>query len=108
MAFGVVDLGLSLKEFWRLTPRQLRFLSERYAALRREQWAPFAMLASLYANVHRDEKKRPTPFSALDFMPAEAEPEAEKEKTPDQIWYAATMWALAQPGTEIVSRKERK
>ena len=66
------------------------------------------MLASLYANVHRDEKKRPKVFEAADFMPSEAAPEPEKEKTPDQIWYAATMWALAQPGTEIISLKERK
>lgn len=35
----------------------------------REQWRPIATLTALYANVHRDSKKRPKPFAAEDFNP---------------------------------------
>lgn len=28
-----------------------------------------AILAALTANIHRDEKKKPTPFEVIDFMP---------------------------------------
>lgn len=100
----MVDLGLSPADFWAMTPRQIRFLAERYAAMRREQWGPFAMLASLYANAHRDPNKRREPFASSDFMPADSQI-TETPKADADIWYALKMWTFAQPNTEIISKK---
>lgn len=87
-----------------MTPRQVRFLAERYAAMRREHWQPYAMLATLYANAHRDPAKRREPFAPSDFMPADSQI-VETPKPDADIWYSLKMWALAQPKTEIISQK---
>ena len=33
------------------------------------------VIASVYANVHRDKKKKPAPYIPQDFMPVEKKPE---------------------------------
>lgn len=37
------------------------------------------MLASLYANTHRNRKRQPQPFTLYDFMPHENDPAEEQE-----------------------------
>jgi hypothetical protein len=44
--------------------------------VRRAEYGP-ALLASIYCNTHRDDKKRPKPFTLADFMPS-------AEKTSDR------------------------
>ena len=55
---GVNPLPLSLRE--------LVWMAE---SGRISRWEPFASLLCLLANVHRDTKKKPTPFTPADFLP---------------------------------------
>lgn len=43
-------------------------------------WRGTAQVACILANVHRDSKKRPEPFSELDFIPANVVPTSLKAK----------------------------
>ena len=76
-----MDLGISPREFWEMTPRQFALLIKRHEArhdLRsRRQWQHTASVMALYANCHRDPAKS-LPFSPEDFMPAaKAKPKPE-------------------------------
>jgi hypothetical protein len=37
----------------------------------KSEWARTASIMSLLANINRDAKKKPTPFTPADFMPGE-------------------------------------
>jgi hypothetical protein len=50
----------------KLTLRELVWMAE---ARRRDQWSRTATLLAMTANVHRNPKKRPRPFSAAEFHP---------------------------------------
>ena len=56
--------GMSAKEF---TEWMAYYELEPFGPVRDDQRA--GEVASVLANVHRDSKKRPTPFSAVDFFP---------------------------------------
>lgn len=62
-------MGLTAEQFWDLTPRHFAGVYKHYIDSERRQDSRFALLACLYANSHRDEKKRNTPFELSDFMP---------------------------------------
>lgn len=75
------DFGLTDDRFWDLTPAQFNALSDRFDSANRRQDFRFANLISVLANIHRDEKRKPEPFTALDFMPRyDDEPEEEPKK----------------------------
>ena len=54
----------------------------------RAPWGDFrtdlagGMVASVLANVNRDVKQKPTPYSAIDFMPLQREPEEVVQESP--------------------------
>lgn len=37
----------------------------------RQQFAPAALICAVLANLHRDEEKKPEPFTLSDFMPGQ-------------------------------------
>lgn len=49
--------------------RQLNALMERAAMRQRQDDLRTARICALLANINRDRKKRPQPFTELDFMP---------------------------------------
>jgi hypothetical protein len=53
-----------------LTLRELVWMAE---AKRREAWQHTSSLIATLANIHRDPKKKPRPYSANDFQPVPAE-----------------------------------
>ena len=59
------------------------------------------MVASVIANVNRDPKHKPEPFTPQDFMPQKAE--AEKEQTPNDVLAILRIWNAAVGGTEIIN-----
>ena len=79
-AAGLYDLGLTAATFWEMTPAHFAALYRRHksAVEHNDRW--FALLASMYANVHRDEKRRSHPFSIEDFMPGAGSREPTEEE----------------------------
>lgn len=55
--------------FWDLTFAEYDALRKQYEAGAIEQLHGAAMVCSVLANVNRDPKKKPEPFTALDFLP---------------------------------------
>jgi Phage tail assembly chaperone protein, TAC len=74
-AAGVYDLRLTPAEFWDLTPREFNALWDRHIAAEERHDRRIALICTLYANAHRDEKKRSTAFEITDFMPKYGEQE---------------------------------
>lgn len=77
-----------------MTPRQfeaLREVMQREADAKNER-ADFhaGLVASVIANVNRDPKKRPDPFTAADFMPNKA-PKPKKKPTTDPLALATAI-----------------
>lgn len=68
-SIGRIDLGLTSKEFWGLTPRQFFLLAGRVTAKRqRQEWGPALVTAALFT-LFGGQKKPASPF---DFMPSTA------------------------------------
>lgn len=69
-----VDLGLSEDDAWGLTPRLIVMLTERKQELQQvsDQKADrrAGEVVAMLANVNRDSKKRPKPWTWLDVFPA--------------------------------------
>lgn len=58
-----------------------------------------AMLMTLIANIYRDPKKRPEPFTPAEFLPFyEAEAEEKRAPEPGQLWAKLKAWAMANRG----------
>jgi hypothetical protein len=85
-AAGVVEIGLSRAEFWALTHRQFQNLFDRYIDREIRHERRTALLATLYANAHRDPQKRAQPFTLEDFAPplrgSEAKPSRSATQSP--------------------------
>lgn len=56
------------EEFWRLTPRQFKALTDRLDESRQREDFRFGVLASVVANVNRDPKVRAEPWDPADFF----------------------------------------
>jgi len=87
-------LGISVKEFWRLLPKEFYALCLEYEKsvkekvdllLAEQEWANWrtAMICCIIANAHRDRKKKTTPFKPSDFMPKKLE--SGKEMTDEEM-----------------------
>jgi hypothetical protein len=76
---GRYDLHLSEREFWQLTLRELNALIERHN--NHEEWLNYraALTPSILAEVHRDKKKKPTPYTPADFMPKKSSPKKQSK-----------------------------
>lgn len=68
---------------WFITPRELEALVKRHAAMERNALVGSAQICAMLANINRDEKKRPEPFTLMDFLPGGDKPEV-KELTEHQ------------------------
>jgi len=70
---------LSEDEFWKLNLKKLDALISRKInadqKLKKEADFRAGVIASVYANVHRDKKKKPAPYIPQDFMPVEKKKE---------------------------------
>lgn len=77
-------MGLSEDELWGLTLREYCLLVDRWIAAEERADLRTAQIASLIANIYRDEKKKPAPYTPKDFMPDYAA-KTEGPK-PQQTW----------------------
>ena len=72
-AFAIIEAGLPEDLFWRSTPRELATLYERWGEREKRhldiQNRQTARICALLANINRDKKQKPTPFTEEDFMP---------------------------------------
>lgn len=72
-------MNLSEEEFWKLNLKKLDALIARKnnadQKLKKEADFRAGVIASVYANVHRDKKKKTAPYKPQDFMPVEKKPE---------------------------------
>jgi hypothetical protein len=62
-------LGLSDREFLRRTPHELGLLLDAFVSMQEIADGRVAIVASLLANIHRDQKKRSKAYTPADFMP---------------------------------------
>ena len=79
-SFGVHNLRLPSREFWSLTLAQFDALARRYKDEQRRLDYRSAMICSILAEINRDRKRRPRPFSPDDFMPKEEVEEGDDPK----------------------------
>jgi hypothetical protein len=63
-----VELGVTEQRFWTMTPRMFHALHRRYWQGEKRADYRAGVVASLLANIHRDEKKRPTAYKPEDFF----------------------------------------
>ena len=81
--------GISPRDVWQYTPEEVYFMLD-VAARRyeREQYrADFraGMVCSLIANVYRDAKRKPEPFTPEDFMPVTKRNQETKKVEPVKV-----------------------
>jgi len=77
---GRFDLGLGDVDFWRLTLRQYDALVKRLIFNNElRQWETARLMAAIYEQ-NRNPKKKPSAFSASDFMPRKNDPSSLLEK----------------------------
>lgn len=53
------------------------------------------MVCSLLANINRDERKRPEPFTAADFLPGGEKPEKKELTVQEQLSIKRDEWRRA-------------
>jgi hypothetical protein len=87
-------LRLDDAAFWRLTPRQFAALSARAA-----------LVASVIANVNRDTKRKPQPFTVADFLPPTPEAQRKAKAKKKQAQSIEQQAALLQALTAAWGRK---
>lgn len=80
-SYAHYELGLQGDAFWGLTQKQFAALSDRHEEAYVVSLHGSAKLCALYAEAHRDEKKRPEAFSPADFLP-DLKREREKKTKP--------------------------
>jgi hypothetical protein len=73
-AFARVHLGLSEREFWRLTPYEFQLLVEQHQERENRRTREAASMMALIANCHRSSDARP--FEIEDFI---SNPNAKEE-----------------------------
>jgi hypothetical protein len=90
-----VRLRLSVKDFWKLLPKEFYALSKEYERrvqeeadliMAEQEWANWrnALVCCLIANAYRDPKKKSIPFKPSDFMPVK-KIEKSKEMTETEM-----------------------
>lgn len=63
------DFGITEEQFLQLTPAKFAALSERHDYSVHQAEFRAGLICSIIANANRDEKKRPQPYTAYDFVP---------------------------------------
>ena len=102
---------MSEEEFWDLTPGQFDLLAKRHieaekakisleeAKIKRSDQQA-ALICTVLANINRNKKKKPKPFTVEDFMPKVI---GEKEKQTPQQQFEIVKMLNAAFGGAIVS-----
>jgi len=85
------------KEIGLLTMREVHALAERYNNEQESLNKRTALICAVLANINRDPKRNPTPFTVDDFMPTKQE----KEQTPEQMADMARMINTLYGGKEV-------
>jgi hypothetical protein len=98
-------LRLDDAAFWRLTPRQFAALSARLYAAERRADSRAALVASVIANVNRDTKRKPQPFTVADFLPPTPEAQRKAKAKKKQAQSIEQQAALLQALTAAWGRK---
>lgn len=90
-----MDLGLADEEAWGLTPRWILLLHERWRereqAQRQAADRRAGEVAAMMANLKRDPKKAPKPWTWMDIFPEHLPPS--KDQTEDEMLMAFEVWA---------------
>jgi hypothetical protein len=73
---------LTDEEFGRLTFNEFELLSRRLDERRKQGYICAGIVAATIANVNRDTKNRPEPFSPMDFVPGYKPVEEQRELEP--------------------------
>ena len=100
----MIDLGLTSDAFWALTPAQFQLLWRRHLAREERQDRRFSLLATLYANAHRDEKRRPMPYTIEDFLPRR---EANGSRNGDRMQSIEDQIEMCRLFTEAMTMPQR-
>ena len=79
------DFGLSVHDFWRLTPAQFAAIGKRYDVDLDRAHIGFAQLCAITCNIHRNPKKQRKQFQVADFMPQRGAPAQPVRKSPAQL-----------------------
>jgi hypothetical protein len=85
-----------------MTLAQLDSLIKRHND--REEWLDYrtGLVCAIIANVNRDSKKKPEPFTPQDFMP-QREQKPERELSPDDLLLQMRIMNAAAGGKEVVN-----
>lgn len=103
---GVIDLGLTPEGFWAQTPVEFDALVKRNNLKLERRDFGFGVVAATIANVNRDPKVRPQPFTAADFMPtASGKPRRTKQTWQEQFDLVKMLNAM-YGGTEQITETE--
>ncbi len=65
MKIQAIQAGISLEDFWRMTPAEFQIHRLAHLATRREEWHRAAFGAAIVANCWASEGKGKTPFQLL-------------------------------------------
>lgn len=88
LAAAVVDIGISVQEFWELTPREFDMLFDRCLDVEERMNRRFGQLCAVVANIVRDAKLKPEPYTIDDFAPkriAQTRQVVEQKFSPDSL-----------------------
>jgi hypothetical protein len=70
MEATAVEIGLSLSEYYNLTPRRFFNIRDRYIDREIRHARQANVISVLFANANRDQEAKPEPFKLDDFAPA--------------------------------------
>lgn len=76
---GLGEMGYSAAAFWDLTLPEFTLASRGYRSAQQREDFRIGTIAALFANLHRDEKKRPEPFVPADFFASLPRPRLAEE-----------------------------
>ncbi|MDA9755372.1 phage tail assembly chaperone [Flavobacteriales bacterium] len=78
-------LGLRPNEFWDMTFMEFIAFTASFRDHDRRMWNHTASVLATIANVNRDRKRQPKPFTPSDFNPYESEDQPSRELTKQDI-----------------------
>lgn len=91
-SIGRIKLGLSDSEFWGTTLRLFSLLADRYNEVQRREDHRIGTLTAVVANLVRDSRQRPDPYTWKDFFGAETE--EDEELSEEECAAQLEAWAL--------------
>ena len=87
--------------FWRLTPQEYVALDKRHKLEQERRDFRAALVCSVLANVNRDPKRKPKPYTPKDFMPEYGGGSLSKRQTPKEMLAVFEMICAMQGGKDL-------